>query len=440
MLMLMVNMTPKQYRSAQSDLKFLFKRSALMNEYQGFKSYGLFESLRREIRTPSGMKVCLSDKAKISFDRLSAIIEQVVPSRSLVELDDIYAACKVVLGRWYESEIDGDSNRFLGDVEGEISGLISIHDYYTGLSGLNLQGMSEFKFGDVTVHKPKPELINSTVGRDSVLELAWREMNHGLWVATRIKGSPAYAERRFFELVRSSCGVLAVAFSTCLERGGLGVRLIPNVEGRYKPGTVTWFSVNSSSNALSLKSSFDGLQCLDFPNESAESLSICEWFVELVRISQLHTGNDAEKAVLRGLYWLFDAQADNTLEMKFVKYWSCIECIFSLDKGKVTQQVRRGVLALLCYYRYKPYSAEMWGSLNRRIASLYDLRSLAVHDAQHGHITHQDVIDVSKWAAFILMEVSMMISKGMETRVQLKREVDCIHEFHASRDVATPET
>lgn len=437
--MLMMNMTPKQYRSAQADLKLLFKRSALMNEYQGFKSYGFFESLRREIRTPSGMKVCLSDKAKISFDRLSAIVEQIVPSRSLVELDDIYTACKVVLGRWYESEIDGDLNRFLDDVEGEISGLVSVHDYYTALSGLNLQGLSEFKFGGVTVHKPKPELINSTVGRDSVLELAWEEMNRGLWITTRIMGSPAYAERRFFELVRSSCGALAVAFSTCLERGGLGVRLNPNVEGRYKPGTVTWFSVNSSSNTLSLRSTFEGLQCLAFSKEDAESLSTCEWFNEIVRISQLHTGNDAEKAVLRGLYWLFDAQADNALEMKFVKYWSCIECMFSLDKGKVTQQVRRGVLALLCYYRYRPYKTEEWGSLSRRIVSLYDLRSLAVHDAQHGHVTHQDVIDASRWAAFILMEVSMMISKGMETRVQLKREVDYIHELHESRAVTTSE-
>lgn len=436
----MMDMTPKQYRTAQADLKGLFKRSALMSEYQGFKSYGLFESLRREIRAPGGMKVCLTDNAKISFDRLSAVVEQAVTSRGLVESSDVYSACKLVLGRWYESEVDGDASRFVDEVENEISGLISVHSYCTTLSGLVLQGVSEFKFGGVTVHKPKPELINSAVGRDSVLDLAWQKMNYGLWMTAEIKGSPAYAERRFFELVKSSCGVLALAFSTGLERGGLGVRLTPSVEGHYKPGAVTWFSVNASTNVLTLKSSFDGLQSLDFHKEAAESISTCDWFIELARISQLHAGNDAERAVLRGLYWLFDAQADNTLEMKFVKYWSCIECMFSLDKGKVTQQVRRGVLALLCYYRYKPYKSEEWRSLSRRIVCLYDLRSLAVHDAQHGHITHQDVIDVSKWAAFILMEVSMMISKGMETRVQLKTEVDYIHEFHTSRAVATSES
>lgn len=434
-----MDMTPKQYRSAQADLKVLFKRSALMSDYDAFKSYGLFESLRREIRTPGGMKVCLSDDAKISFERLSVVIEQVVPGKDLVESGDIYSACKLVLGRWYESEVYGDANRFVREVEDEISGLISVHSYYTTLSGLVLQGASEFKFGGVTVHKPKSELIYSAIGRDSVLDLAWQKMNYGLWITAEINGSAAYAERRFFELVKSSCGVLALAFSTGLEHGGLGVRLVPGVEGHYKPGAVTWFSVNDSTNILNLKSSFDGLQSLDFPKECAESLSTCDWFIELVRISQLHTGNDAERAVLRGLYWLFDAQADNILEMKFVKYWSCIECMFSLDKGKVTQQVRRGVLALLCYYRYQPYKAEEWGCLSRSIVRLYDLRSIAVHDAQHGHVTHQDVIDVSKWAAFILMEVSMMISKGMETRVQLKREVDYIHEFHASRDVPTSE-
>lgn len=423
-------MTPKQLRAAQADLQVLLKPANLMSEVQSFKKFGFMESLRREVRTPNGTKVCFSDRAVVSYSRLANVIAAELPSREFVELGDIKGACKSVLGRWYEDDISGDVARYVEEVESLVSQSVRVREYYSPLSGLEFLDLQEFKFGGVVVHKPRLEVLESSVGLDAVICSAWQQTNHGLWLTAKVKGSADYAERRFFDLAKVTCGLLALCFTINLDRGGAAVRLIPAQEGRYKPGAVTWFSVDAESRTLNLKTSFEGLQRLDFTHEHATSLLECEWFHELVRISQSDCGNDAESSLRRGLHWFFDAQADTSLDMKFVKYWSCIECMFSKGKLKVTEQIRRGLTSLLCYGRYRYAKLEDWKSLDRRVVELYALRSVAVHDAQHGHVELPDVVDVSKWAAFILMEVSMMISRGMQNRTQLKEEVECIQEFH----------
>lgn len=425
-------MTPKQLRSAQFDLQVLLKPANLMSEVQSFKKLGFTESLRREVRTPNGTKVCFTDRALESYTRLTSIIEEKFPSRELVELGDIKSACKSVLGRWYEDDVNGDVARYIEEVESLVSQSIRLHEYYSPLSGLELVGLQEFNVGSVVIHKPRLDVLESSIGLDVVINSAWQQTNHGLWLTAKVKGSACRAERRFFDLAKVTCGLLALSFTTILERGGAAVRLIPAQEGRHKPGAVTWFSVDADSRVLKLKTSFDGLQRLDITQEYATSLLECEWFQEIVRISQSDSGNDAESALLRGLHWFFDAQADTSMDMKFVKYWSCIECMFSIGKVKVTEQIRRGVTSLLCYGGYRYAKLEEWKCLDLRVVELYGLRSVAVHDAQHGHVELPDVVDVSKWAAFILMEVSMMISRGMQNRVQLKEEIDCIQEFHYS--------
>ncbi|MEK2609870.1 hypothetical protein WLF18_12215 [Pseudomonas shirazensis] len=425
-------MTPKQLRSAQADLQVLLKPANLLSEVTSFKKFGFIESLRREVRTPNGSKVCFGDRAVESYNRLSRVLAAELPSREFVERGDINSACKSVLGRWYEDDVSGDLAHYIRDVESLVSQSVRVHEYYSPLSGLELLELEKFEFGNVAIHKPRLEVLKSSVGLDAVISSAWQQTNHGLWLTAKIKGSADYAERRFFDLVKVTCGMLALSFTTCLERGGAAVRLIPAHEGSYKPGAVTWFSLDADSRTLNLKTSFDGLQRLDFTPEHATSLLECEWFQELVRVSQSGSGNDAECSLRRALHWFFDAQADTSLDMKFVKYWSCIECMFSKSKIKVVDQIRRGLTSLLCYGRYGYSSPEGWKSIDRRVVELYDLRSIAVHDAQHGHVEFSDVVDVSKWAAFILMEVAMMVARGMQNRTQLKEEVECIQEYHCS--------
>jgi len=424
---------PKQLRSAQQDLDVLFKPSELMGEVAALKSLQFMERLRREVKTPNGSKVYFSEKANNSFHRLFTIVSLVLPSKQSLEPEDIYAGCKTVLGRWYEQDGSRSAEVYINEVESVVALLVSDHKFYSALAGLAFEGFDELEVGKVSFHRPRLEVLETSVAQDGLAEMAWREMNYGLWITVRITGSWAYAERRFFEHVKVTCGLLALAFTTTLERGGAAVRLIPSIEGRFRPGATTWFSVESHSNNLHLKTSYDGFQRLNLKRDHVESLLTCDWFRELTRIGQLDFGNDVEQAVRRGLYWFFDAQTDNSIEMKFVKYWSCIECIFSIGKIGVTGKIRRGITSLLTYGGYHFSNPGEWEVLDRRVSKLYDLRSSAVHDARYDHISMKDVVDVSKWAAFVIMEVSMLITGGFTTRKKLQEEVDRLQKFHLSR-------
>ncbi|QQQ52336.1 hypothetical protein JJQ97_09030 [Pseudomonas syringae] len=428
----------KQVRSAQKDLDVLLKSSELMNDVAALKSLEFMERLRREVSTPNGSKIYFSDKASQSFQRLFEIISLVLPSKDFLEPQDIYASCKTVLGRLYEQGGSESVEVYIIEVESAVALLVSDHDFYSVVAGLEFEGFDELEVGKVSVHRPRLEVLEASIAQDGVVNMAWREMNYGLWITTKITGSWAYGERRFFEHVKVTCGLLALAlaFTTTLEHGGAAVRLIPSVEGRFRPGATTWFSVESHTNNLHLKTSYDGFQRLDLKHDYADSLLTCDWFIELTRIGQLDVGNDAEQAVRRGLYWFFDAQADNSIEMKFVKYWSCIECIFSIGKIGVTEKIRRGITSMLTYGGYRFSNIDEWEVLGRRISKLYDLRSSAVHDARHDHISMKDVVDVSKWSAFVIMEISMLIKGGLTNRKQLLEEVDRLQECHLSRHLA----
>lgn len=86
-------------RAANSDLATLFRVKELMPAPKALKEFDLMERLHREIKTPSGGLIYLSEKANACFLRLVETVEAYLPSRDFVSSDDIYQACKIELGR-----------------------------------------------------------------------------------------------------------------------------------------------------------------------------------------------------------------------------------------------------------------------------------------------------------------------------------------------------
>ncbi|TFB44915.1 hypothetical protein E3W21_00920 [Pseudomonas sp. F01002] len=168
-----------------------------------------------------------------------------------------------------------------------------------------------------------------------------------------------------------------------------------------------------------------GFQSITLNDDLVEGLQASEWFGELTRIIQEGSNDDAEHAIRRAIYWFFDAQADTSPEMQLVKFWSCIECFLSFEnEGKTTTKIKRGLTALLTFGGYGFASLDTWRDLEREIDALYELRSSAVHDARHSHVSDRDITTVSKWAAWAILEVAGLISNGYETRAQIKEQTD----------------
>ncbi|HZX51739.1 MAG TPA: hypothetical protein VFE95_06965 [Pseudomonas sp.] len=421
-----MQMHPKTRRIADNDLATLFRMKELMPAPKALKEFALMERLYREIKTPSGGLIYLSEKANASFLRLVETVEAYLPSRDLVSSDDIYRVCKNELGRLYEQESPlKDITTFLALVEAAMKSQIITHRFYTTLDGLSLSGVDQMRIGRLTVQRPNLAILKQCVANEAMVSSTWERMERGLWMSVEITGSRTYAERRFFEDVKAACGLLAVSLTTVLERGGCAVRLTPSMAGRVRPSAATWFSIETSSNELCTSASMTGFQSIALDDGLVDGLQASEWFGVLTRIIQEGGDSDAEHAVRRAIYWFFDAQTDTSAEMQLVKFWSCIECFLSFENaGETTTKIKRGLTALLTFGSYGFASLETWRDLEREIDALYELRSGAVHDARHSHVSDRDITTVSKWAAWAILEIAGLISNGYETRAQIKEQTD----------------
>jgi hypothetical protein len=421
-----MEMNSKARRTADSDLATLLQVKELLPGIKALKAFGQMEMLYREVKTPSGGRIYLSDKANASFLRLVRTVEAHLPSRDLVTSDEIYQACKRELGCLYELDTPLSSIvTFLASVETRIQSEIATHRFYTTLDGLSLDGVDQLKVGRLIVEVPRLAILESTDASKERVSNTWERMQRGLWVSGEIRGSRKYAEQRFFEDVKSACGLLAVSLTTVLERGGGAVRLTPTMSGRVRPSAATWFSVDTSSGVLSTSASMTGFQSITLNAQQVEDLHASEWFLACTRIIQEGADHDAEHAIRRAIYWFFDAQTDTSPEMQLVKFWSCIECFFSFENsGKTTSKIKHGLTALLTFGGFGFSSLEAWRTLEKEIDISYGLRCTAVHDARHSHVSGRDITYVSKWAAWAIIEMSMLVTLGYETRAQIKEQTD----------------
>jgi hypothetical protein len=68
-----MEMPPKTRRQADSDIATLLRPKELMTALQALKGLGFMERLCREVKTPTGRSIYLSEKANKSLLRLGAV-------------------------------------------------------------------------------------------------------------------------------------------------------------------------------------------------------------------------------------------------------------------------------------------------------------------------------------------------------------------------------
>lgn len=437
-----MEMPRKTRRIADSNIATLLRPEELMTDLQALDEFEFIERLEREIKIPNHRSIYLSKNAYKNFTGLVNTVEKFFLRGHQLEAVDIYSACKAVLGQLYQKECPPkDIDSFIAAVEKIAEESVGTHRFYTAIDGLGLEGTGELRIGRLTVQKPDLTVLQQCVADEDIVNSTWKYMEGGLWITGEITGSDAYAERRFFEDVEVACGLLALSFTTVLERGGAAVRLIPSMDGRFRPTSARWFSFSTESNVLCTSASMRGYLRLNLNDKLVNGMMSCEWFQELTRIIQDGRENDVEKAVRRGIYWFFDAQADTTPEMQLVKFWSCIECIFSFENnGKTTAKIKRGLTAILTFGRYGFSHVDDRKYLEKEINKLYGFRSCAVHDAEHRHVKASHVTTVSKWAAWVMLEVAGLVSEGFESRAAIKEETDRLYELFRKRCTAAKVT
>ncbi|KPZ26563.1 HEPN domain-containing protein [Pseudomonas coronafaciens] len=420
-----MKMPPEKRRACEADIAAVLKATGHMTEIQALNKLEFMERLHREVTKPSGGRLYLSAPANTSFSRLVDAIGKYLPSKDLVKDIEVFRACKAVVGKLCEEgcrKLDVES--FISAVEEVIAATIQTHRFYTTLDGLEFVDFAEFRIGRLVIQKPDFAILQGSEAHTETRDNLWKRVDGALWITEDISGSREHCERRFFESVSSVCGLLSLSFTMDAERGASGIRLSPCMDTRARPHTSSWFSFTADSKVLCVSSSWKSVLVSSLREIVATDLLDRDWFQNLTRITQGNGQSEVEQAVRRGIYWFFDAQLDTSLEMQMVKFWSCIECIFSFLGVHTTKSIRDGMTGMLILGGYKLVDMKDKMQLRKDIKRLYDLRCGAVHDAKHNHVTERDVAMVSKWAAWVMIEVAGLAEAGVQTRAEIKIQTD----------------
>lgn len=94
----------------------------------------------------------------------------------------------------------------------------------------------------------------------------------------------------------------------------------------------------------------------------------------------------------------------------------------------LTQSVSTGLACVLVYGGYNFVPEAEYVSFKKRVATLYDLRSRAVHGAAYHHVSERNVADLSQWVAWMLINMVSFVERGYTKIGQIKAIADRLDE------------
>ena len=101
--------------------------------------------------------------------------------------------------------------------------------------------------------------------------------------------------------------------------------------------------------------------------------------------------------------------------MRFIKLWSCAECFFAIGKTDITEANARGIATTLTFAGYRVLDPKDYPKFKRRLKSLYDLRSRAVHRAEFVLVKNSDLEEFSEWVAWFVISMAALAERGYKT-------------------------
>jgi Apea-like HEPN len=399
----------------------------------GAKSYKSMRSIEdfgdkpfgRVLRLTNHRMVLLTDHGMEQVDRIVDTTVEVDPFASLADYADIWSASWKTLEELVSNGQMAESTKeWLSLISARIEPQIRSRVIIVPFVGVELKGIEELMLGSFQLLRPSVSHLEA-MGVD----LKWAHLpkiiagyrDWELWLHGCARGTPRVAERRFRTLADLMAGLLAVAVAVLSKSGATRVFISPNMTGHDSHGDATWFSWEQGTTKFTIHRS--GIRGVPFEVDSGmrDQLDQASEFATALRIFEADRRTPLEEAVARGFHWFADAHRDPTSVMQFVKYWSCIETFFSIDEEEITKSVSVGVAAVLVFGGYEFVPRDNYSTVKKRVASLYRLRSQAVHRASRTHVTESDVAELSRYTAQLLINMVSFVEQGYHRPDDIKQ-------------------
>lgn len=425
-------LSQKQARSIEHALAFLVgeKASRLITSIEDYRD----AQLSRELKLSNNRIALITDRGLEEFERVIDVMVDAKIYEGLADYSEIWAASWKTLEELLSSRGKVKSaQEWLGLISAKIDPQIHLRRIVVPFIGVEFKGIDDLALGSFRLLRPSISFLDHQGvdhARADVPKIIAGYQDQALWLYGSVRGTRRVVERKIQNLSDLIAGLLAVLFAVLAKSGATRVFISSAMSGHGFSRRPDWHSWEETASIFTNHGNHRWVPPFVIDKDRREEFAQVSEISTAMRIFETETRTPLEEAVARGFRWFADAHRDPTLVMQFVKYWSCIETFFSREREKITKSVSVGVASVLVFGGYGFAQQDEYSQLKKRVEKLYDLRSDAVHEAKRDHVTEQDVIELSGFAARLLYNALSFVERGYQRPEEIKQHCMRLDEQH----------
>jgi len=366
------------------------------------------------VKTGKG-EIPLSSSGVAAIHRLTTLISEIPEVRESCSPGEIAEEVMDCYSSWIRKLLQPTGEEFTDDVVQVLLAKVKTHELLITIEGVDLVDQDVIELGSMRICRADRKLLDG-LRLGGILGPDWvfKQIRDRIWLTGRSTGSPKLSLQRFEHRAVLTVGLLAVC-GALLYEGAIWrshVRVAPSAPSRNTYSVLRWEQDGENPHLISTGQSD---QLLPLGSEQISYLRKECFLDRLADLLDQEHRTEIQDAIVRSLYWFGDAHGDRNPTMRFIKLWSCAECFFAVDKTDITEANARGIATTLTFAGYRILNPKDYPKFKRRLKSLYDLRSRAIHRAEYGLVGNSELGEFSQWVAWLVISMAAFAERGYKT-------------------------
>jgi hypothetical protein len=201
----------------------------------------------------------------------------------------------------------------------------------------------------------------------------------------------------------------------------------------YNPSENT-MTINLDNKGISLSWGVGRkhLNSLPIDTELLRELKDNCFFDDLLSMLKNEKRTELEENILTAVYWIGEAQNDFVYESAFIKCWTALETIFSIETKEIEESLGRGVSILLAFGGYRFIKIDEIEEVYKKVIKLYDKRCKVIHRGVYEIVSPLELLELCKYAVWSILTCLELRNKGYEKLEQIRIEANRLYEASRS--------
>lgn len=326
------------------------------------------------------------------------------------------------------------------DIRGLIQSLIDSRapfQFYRIVEGIKLEGIESLMMGDVELfvytEVKKKELQvyrehNNERGffDEYIVPFVKKHFLNRICIRAIAVGDKIKAEEIAITKIKQVLNVLR--FIVCMLRPEIMFdnRIKINLLAESYDVSESTMEVNLADSSISLsfgktRKTFDSIPIdIQILGQLKENC----FFDDLLTMLKSDKKSELDENILTSIYWIGEAQNDFFRESAFIKCWTSLETIFSVNGNRITETLARGIPILLAFGGYRFITIEKIEEVHKNVRKLYRKRSKVIHRGVYESVTPIELVEVCKYAVWSVLTCLELKTKGYKKLEQIRMETD----------------